>query len=50
MNTYNLELCENGDEYTGYITIEADTCEQVDDQTIRVNGAIISFDEQITIV
>lgn len=50
MKTYYLELSENGDEYTGYITIEADTCEQVDNETIRVNGAIIRFDEKIMIV
>jgi hypothetical protein len=49
LNTFYLELSENGDEYTGYITIEADTCEQVDDKTICVNGATIIFDERIVI-
>lgn len=38
---------ENGSEYTGYLTIECTTLNQIDNRTIEVNGALISIDEDI---
>ena len=38
---------ENGDEYTGQLIIECNTFKQITKNTIEVNDAIISIDEDI---
>jgi hypothetical protein len=42
-----LTLEQNGGEYYQGIVIECDSFEQVDKETIIVNGAKIKFDEDI---
>ena len=44
---YVAYLNENGSEYTGVINSTADTIEQVNDTTLKINNAIVEFDEHI---
>lgn len=50
MKKYNIELSENGWEYTGHISIDAESVEQLDKKKLIVNGAIIEFDEEIVLL
>lgn len=50
MANYTVALSENGWEYTGYIHIEADSVEKVDNETLIINGARVVFDEEVVIV
>lgn len=50
MKNYQVELSENGWEYTGYISIDADDVKQIDKNKLIVNGALIEFDEEVRLV
>jgi len=45
--TFVVEISQNGWEYTGYAYITAKKVKQIDDRTIRADGVIIKFDEDI---
>jgi len=51
MAKYYYALSENGWEYTGWVTVESDekpvVCNSDDEHYLMVNGAKITFDEEI---
>lgn len=47
----NLELSENGWEYIGRLTIDSkEPPIKINDTTIKVDGVVIAFDEEVNIV
>ena len=47
MKTYQVELSQNGWEYTGHILIKCSEIEQTGLNTIVADGVVIEFDEEI---
>jgi len=47
---WTVQIEQNGGEYHGWVDIEAENVEQVDDRTIIADGVRMTFDENIEIV
>ena len=50
IKNYQVKLSENGWEYTGHISIDAEDITQVNKTTLIINGATVVFDEEVMIV
>lgn len=50
MELWTIEVQQNGGEYTGYVDVEAENVEQVDDRTVIADGVRLTFDEEIEVV
>lgn len=50
MKEWTIQIEQNGGEYHGYVDIQAENVEQVNDRTIIADGVRMIFDENVELI